>query len=930
MTPQDIRTLRGSLSQAAFARQLSVTPLTVHRWELPEGNKEARRPRGRILERLQRLVAGGPSSTREEEPRSPSSAPLSMSPAPDPDFEKEQEIVLPLLEQISTQTWAQAEERMLDLLERRALASSGGRALASLGVAFAQLVMWLDVRAARTAWAPVAEAAECGTLPNSVAARTFVLGALIFSTRDNRSFDPARTAGYIARAEALLGEGDVDQRVLLLRARIAAARHSDTLVALDAYRAHASSIDDARSPLAQFTVVTLREFAAHATGDEEAAGRYLATARSMAHHLGLDGFFITLLADRIERLIRGAYPLAAVLETAREVRELMTSARLPMTESYLFVLGVEIEAYFRSARVAEAEAVATEALASGRHGSFAFAISVLHHYTAAARVPELPALADRLDTGGGGVHVALIRGYHALLTSEPERAARLADEVCSAPPETVGLPYALHQAYAQLVAARLLLRDVEGAAAALQRTDAHLREQPSVWYSAMSMRQRGYLLLQQGRLAEARQKLQAATATFALTGDVLQPLLARFNLATLGIAAGSPGAYEEQQQVLGEVAQRQLTIAPEFQRFTADIVAPGGGARLQEASLMERVLVAVERLSVRGLEPAQIMRELASILKAVFPGRELSVDGEDTVEFGASGRFGVRGPLDSEERAALQILATVVPILTLDAAAVSDEEIAVDAVLPGFVAAAPATRRLKAEVAQLARSSATILVDGESGSGKEVVARAVHDLSTRSERPYVVFNCASVPRDLFESQLFGHRRGSFTGATSDNLGVIREAEGGTLFLDEIGELSLEMQPKLLRFLENGEVLAVGETKPRRVDVRVIAATHRDLQAFVREGRFRQDLFYRLNVVPLRVPPLRDRKEDVLALARLFIARLAPEGSEPPQLAQDAVAALMAHRWPGNVRELRNMVERALAYTPVPRILHATDLRLANG
>ena len=345
---------------------------------------------------------------------------------------------------------------------------------------------------------------------------------------------------------------------------------------------------------------------------------------------------------------------------------------------------------------------------------------------------------------------------------------------------------------------------------------------------------------------------------------------------------------------------------------------------------MERVLVAVERLSVRGLEAAQVSRELVSILKDVFPGRELRLDGEGTVEFGASGRFGVHGPLDAEERAALQLLATVVPIITHDTTPVTEEEIAVDAVLPGFVAAAPATRRLKAEVAQLARSSATILVDGESGSGKEVVARAVHDLSTRSQRPYVVFNCASVPRDLFESQLFGHRRGSFTGATGDNLGVIREADGGTLFLDEIGELSLEMQPKLLRFLENGEVLPVGETKPRRVDVRVIAATHRDLQAFVREGRFREDLFYRLNVVPLRVPPLRDRKEDVLALARLFIARLAPEGSEPPQLAQDAVAALMAHRWPGNVRELRNMVERAMAYTPVARVLHAKDLRIANG
>jgi hypothetical protein len=450
----------------------------------------------------------------------------------------------------------------------------------------------------------------------------------------------------------------------------------------------------------------------------------------------------------------------------------------------------------------------------------------------------------------------------------------------------------------------------------------------------MAMRQHGFLLIRQGRLAEARQKLETTVATFGVVGDLTQMLIARVILARIAVAGGAPGAEAQEARLHEELARRYATIAPEFYRFTLQVIAPPSAERLHEPSLTERLVVAVERLSIPGLQPDLIPRQLGSILGDVFPGREVlgsgshTATGEDEmVDFGAGGRFGIRGALDPEHRAALRLLAMVVPLVTDGGAPVTEEDVAVDTVLPGFVAAAPATRRLKAEVAQLSRSSATILIDGESGSGKEVVARAVHDLSTRSQRPYVVFNCASIPRELFESQLFGHRRGSFTGATSDSLGVVQAAEGGTLFLDEIGELPLEMQPKLLRFLENGEVLPIGEQKPRRVDVRVIAATHRDLVALVREGRFREDLFYRLNVVPLRVPPLRDRKEDVLSLARLFIERLAPEGTEPPHLAADAVAALMAYHWPGNVRELRNLIERAMAYAPIPRVLHARELRL---
>jgi transcriptional regulator with PAS, ATPase and Fis domain len=239
-------------------------------------------------------------------------------------------------------------------------------------------------------------------------------------------------------------------------------------------------------------------------------------------------------------------------------------------------------------------------------------------------------------------------------------------------------------------------------------------------------------------------------------------------------------------------------------------------------------------------------------------------------------------------------------------------------------------RRLRAELASLAASRATVIVQGESGSGKEVIARSLHELSLRAREAFVAFNCAAIPRDLFEGQLFGYRRGAFTGAVTDHPGVIRAADHGTLFLDEVGELPLDTQPKLLRFLENGEVFPLGERRPIKVDVRIVAATHKDLASLVREGRFREDLYYRLQVVPLRVPPLRERREDIVALARYFVRALTSEGHEPPALSTDALAALVEHAWPGNVRELRNVIERVLAYSPVPRTITRAHLRIADS
>lgn len=205
-------------------------------------------------------------------------------------------------------------------------------------------------------------------------------------------------------------------------------------------------------------------------------------------------------------------------------------------------------------------------------------------------------------------------------------------------------------------------------------------------------------------------------------------------------------------------------------------------------------------------------------------------------------------------------------------------------------------------------SKATVFVTGESGTGKELCADALHRLGRRRDKPFVAINCAAIPRDLLESEVFGHARGAFTGATADRAGAALQADGGTLFLDEICEMDLGLQAKMLRFLQTGTVQRVGEDKPRTVDVRIVCATNRDPQAEVAAGRFREDLFYRLNVIPLDLPPLRERDDDVLLIAHYFLERFSAEdGKTFTAFAPDVEATLLAHPWPGNVRELQNAV-----------------------
>jgi transcriptional regulator with PAS, ATPase and Fis domain len=253
-----------------------------------------------------------------------------------------------------------------------------------------------------------------------------------------------------------------------------------------------------------------------------------------------------------------------------------------------------------------------------------------------------------------------------------------------------------------------------------------------------------------------------------------------------------------------------------------------------------------------------------------------------------------RGRAEREERA------TLWPV----------DELAVDgdpAVISGHM------RDLMKLARRVAGTDVNVLITGESGTGKEILARAIHDFSNRANKPFVPFNCTAIPRDLLESQLFGYRRGAFTGADRDFDGLIRGARTGTLFLDEVGELGLELQPKLLRFLESGEIAPLGGTVPFTVDVRIVAATNTNLEDAVRAGRFREDLFYRLNVVRLSIRPLRERRDEIPALVNSFVTRAAEDFKKGHvTVAEETMERLLLYRWPGNVRQLQNEARRMVA------------------
>jgi len=298
----------------------------------------------------------------------------------------------------------------------------------------------------------------------------------------------------------------------------------------------------------------------------------------------------------------------------------------------------------------------------------------------------------------------------------------------------------------------------------------------------------------------------------------------------------------------------------------------------------------------------------------------------DAVSATQRGVFGfLTKPFDSQE-----LLQKVAASLKLSGSVAAGGDAADGDWREGILTRSPKMEDLLRQARLVAESDASVLIYGESGTGKELLARAIHRASRRRERPFVAVNCGAIPGDLLESELFGHARGAFTGAVQAHKGLFQAADGGTLLLDEIGDMPLPLQVKLLRVLQEGEVRPVGATQSVPVDVRVISATHRDLDAHRAEGRFREDLYYRLNVVSLHLPPLSERREDIPLLSAHLLRKLAERYRKPvPALAPDAMALLVAAPWPGNVRQLLNLLEQAVALTPttvIPATLVANALK----
>ena len=284
-------------------------------------------------------------------------------------------------------------------------------------------------------------------------------------------------------------------------------------------------------------------------------------------------------------------------------------------------------------------------------------------------------------------------------------------------------------------------------------------------------------------------------------------------------------------------------------------------------------------------------------------------------------------PFDLKELLAVVERALAAPQATPEA---EDGETGAEEKLP-LVGRSPAMQEIYRTVARLTTTDLTVMITGESGTGKELVARALHDYGRRRAGPFVAINMAAIPRELIESELFGHERGAFTGALNRGVGRFEQAAGGTLFLDEIGDMPPEAQTRLLRVLQEGEFTTVGGRQPIKANVRIVAATHRDLRQSIRQGLFREDLFYRLNVVPIRLPPLRERLEDIPLLARHFLDRARASGLPQKQLSTEAVDRLKQHGWPGNARELENLMRRLAALYPQETIgTDAVNAELAEA
>ena len=557
---------------------------------------------------------------------------------------------------------------------------------------------------------------------------------------------------------------------------------------------------------------------------------------------------------------------------------------------------------------------------------------------------------------------------------QPDEALAIADEIAkstNAPPaETIE---------AELIAAEALLSAsrVDDAEHRLTQVQSRLdpRTTPGAW--GEFLRLRGDLRARQTRTTEAYHDIAQSSSVFELVGERYQAAVSQMALARLASKAGARSTADRHYQYAAQVF-RALGATRDLEEVQAEMTAdqpPGTGEYVGSPADADDALV--RRLVDAAVLPDLLARELAAtLLEAVtadvtvvyaeLPGgdvRVIACAGADTAAATTMAKLAVQGApyatgsltveaigrepdglrhvviatprtLGHPLRRRVRMMAAVArqgfdlcgvrdrPTSPVD----STTERPLEPLLPGFLCASAAMHKVVDQIQRLQGNDLTVLITGESGTGKELVARAIHVGSSRNSATFLPYNCTTTTRELADSQLFGHRRGSFTGAVSDQPGLIRTAAGGTLFLDEIGDLPLDVQPKLLRFLEQGEIMPVGENRPQPVDVRVLAATNADLEQRVAEGKFREDLYYRLSVIRIHVPPLRQRREEIPHLTTFFLREASDRLGKPDmQLSAEVLDLFAQYFWPGNVRQLRNEIQRAVAMAPAGSTIGAEHL-----
>jgi predicted ATP-dependent protease len=961
MPPERVRSLRGNESREAFARRLGVTAQTVYRWELPTDASESRRPRGTILEALERLATARASfpagstdatsargATGAQPPPGVTATPIDLVVARDAD----EPSVVQWVDALMEGDFEHAPTRLLEATSQSRLSPSA-RALAAAGLAWFEVLVRSEARAAIAIIAPFSP----GTVELSPRARASIAAAraLAHALPDGGFLDPGRVhdaaqciasqesssasslpafLGWYASVVAALSVADQD---LLERglARIADWEG----VALPAVAALA--LEEAQSLIELFR------------GQLGQAERRMRSLAERAEALRYGSLHARSLARLAMRALEDLEPPDRILAIARQARRVASTHRLGPGLHDSLAIRAQAEAHLREGRLDDAAQALSDLDLAERHARapalLAGATRVRDHYfrgrvdlltalAASWNAIEIPAL--RPLGGALAAYAAAMASLHG--SADPERTIRLFEE---AEASSQRWAFLAREVALYGIAARIVAGHEQEARSALRRVARFLDRAPSAWASAHHRRFEGMLLSSIGAWAQGSGLLDAARATFEAAGDRPDALMTELAHAMFAAAFGDASGIERRDAAQAELARMGIVTPSAFEIGLARVragleAAPSGDGERRD---VHALVVPVQRLTVGGATPELVLRELGQVLGELFPGKRfrleeidsngaahvvtgLAADGKVQASFelgdGAGRRFrlGVTSAPSREEHAWIAILVAVAGS-ALATAALRTLGVHADdarraptvesASLPSLVGSSAPMRALRAELPRLARGRSTVIVTGESGTGKEIVARGLHDLSPRASGPYVAFNCATIPRDLFESQLFGHKRGAFSGATADNPGVVRAADGGTLFLDEIGELPLEVQPKLLRFMENGEVFPVGATHPVRVDVRIVAATHRDLRKLVEEHLFREDLYYRLQILPVELPPLRDRRGDLPELVRHFLKQLA---DEPVFFTPDAFARLAAHDWPGNVRELRNVVERILAHS----------------